>query len=145
MVISEVANSGTIPVLEKMLAFTEARHRMLAENIANIDNPNYRAKQLDTAAFQRALRKAVTDRRECGSTGFSLPAAEQFHQDASGRLVVQPGEEPPENVLFHDQTNARVERQMAMLAENTMMHQAATELLRGQFESLLKAIRGRPA
>ena len=67
----------------------------------------------------------------------------EFHQDAQGRLIVTPGEVPPENVLFHDDTNARIERQMQQIAENTMMHQAATELLRERFEALQKAISGK--
>jgi flagellar basal body rod protein FlgB len=53
-----------------------------------------------------------------------------------------PTTEPAENLLFHDHTNMRIEEQMAMLAENAMMHQTVTELLRGKFETMLKAIRG---
>jgi len=152
MFFADVVNSGTVPALEKVLAFTEARQRMLAENIANVDTPNYRTKQLDVAAFQGALRTALDDRRQSGSSrtrrgaeseALCLPANSQFWQDDQGRLVVQPSEVPAENLLFHDDTNARIERQMAMMAENTMMHQAATELLRSRFDGLLKAIRGR--
>lgn len=150
MLFADVVNQGNVPVLEKMLAFTEARHRMLTENVANIDTPGYVARQLDPKAFQKALRKAIDANkayRPSGDTSggqvpFTLPASDQFRQDAEGRLVVTPGEQPPENVLFHDGTNARIERQMSMLAENAMAHQAATELLRSQFDGLLKAIRG---
>ncbi len=153
MFFADVVNSGTVPALEKVLAFTEARQRMLAENIANVDTPGYRTKQLDTGAFQKALRTALDDgkrtrsvlqdRAGTGAAEFRLPASAQFRQDAQGRLIVQPSETPPDNLLFHDDTNARIERQMAMMAENTMMHQTATELLRSRFDGLLKAIRGR--
>ena len=50
---------------------------------------------------------------------------------------------PPENILFHDGTNQRVERQMALLAENGMMHQTITQLLQDRFKGLNKAISGR--
>ncbi|MBP7933851.1 MAG: flagellar basal body rod protein FlgB [Phycisphaerae bacterium] len=142
MFLTDLANSGPIPVLEKLAAFTEARQRMLAENIANIDNPEYRAKQLDPKTFQESLRKALHARRENPTSGFVLKGTDEIRQDEQGHLVVNPSEVPAENVLFHDHTNARVERQMAAMAENTMMHQAAIELLRSRFEGLKAAIRG---
>ena len=48
-----------------------------------------------------------------------------------------------ENLLFQDGTNARIERQMALLAENTMMNQTVSNLLRAKFDGLETAIRGR--
>ena len=74
-----------------------------------------------------------------------MRGSNQCRVDASGRLEITPTCEPAVNVLFHDQMNMRVERQMAMLAENAMMHQLVTDRLRGRFEALLTAIRGRMA
>ncbi|HOB74202.1 MAG TPA: flagellar basal body rod protein FlgB [Phycisphaerae bacterium] len=143
MEFSDLVNREAIPALEKMLAFTQARQRMLTENIANVDTPGYRTKHLDVGAFQRALRSALESNRQTGGASFELKGTDEFRLDSAGRLEVRPSEEPAENVLFHDGTNVRIERQMAMMAENAMMHQAATELLRTKFEGLLKAIRGR--
>ena len=137
-----IVNSGAIPAMEKMLAFTEARHRMLAENVANVDTPGYKTKHLDPQAFQQALRTALDEKNETRSAEFRLPSTSEFRQDESGRLEVSPEVEPAENLLFHDQTNMRIERQMAMVAENAMMHETVPELLRGRFQGLLKAIRG---
>ncbi len=39
------------------LAFAEARHRMLAENIANWQTPGYKAKDLKAADFTAASMK----------------------------------------------------------------------------------------
>jgi len=142
MLFLDLVNSGPTPVLERMLSFTEARHRMLVRNIANIDTPGYRARQLDAKAFQSALRDSV-DRRKSALEPLAIQGTRQFRQSPTGRLEVTPTEEPPENILFHDQTNMRVERQMAMLAENTMMHQVAAERLKGRYDELLSAIRGR--
>ena len=143
MIFSDVVSRGPTPALEKMLAFTEARQRMLSENIANIDNPQYRTKQLDARAFQDSLHKAMETRRTASAGEFRIPASKEVSQDAAGRLLVTPSEEPAENVLFHDDTNTRVERQMSLLAENTLMHRTATELLRNRLDSLMKAIRGK--
>lgn len=138
--LERVLNGGTIAAMEKMLAFTQARHRVLTENIANVDTPGYITRQLDPEAFQRSLRAALAGERSGG--GFRLKGSDEFHTSTEGQLVVTPSEEPAENILFHDQTNMRIERQMAMLAENAMMHQAVTELLRQRFDQLQTAIRG---
>jgi len=143
MFLADVCNRGALPVLEKALAFTEARHRVLTENVANADTPGYRTKHLDTTAFQEALGRAQARRREDPSGAFELRPSREFRVDAQGFLHITPSEEPPENVLFHDGTNGSLERQMAMLAENALMHQAYAELLRDRFEGLLKAIRGK--
>jgi flagellar basal-body rod protein FlgB len=142
MLFVSLVNSGPTPVLERMLSFTGARHRMLVENIANIDTPSYRTRQLDTKAFQKALGGAV-DRRSSRAEPLAIQGTRQFQQSSTGQLEVTPTEAPPENILFHDQTNMRVERQMAMLAENTMMHQIAADRLKGRYDELLSAIRGR--
>jgi flagellar basal-body rod protein FlgB len=143
MLLGKLTGSNTIEALQKALAFAEARHRVLTENVANADTPGYRTKQLDVAAFQEALAKALARRDEHSSTPLELPASPEVRTSPAGALIVTPGETPPENVLFHDGTNGQLERQMAMLAENALMFRAMTELLRGKYEGLLKAIRGR--
>ena len=145
MFFRDVVNRDTIPLMDAMLSFTQQRHRVLAENVANIDTPGYRAKQLDPAKFQKALQEAVTGRRESGSKELQIGGTDQFEQDAVGRLEFTPTREPAENALFHDGTNARIERQMADMAENGMMHTAMTELLLGKYSGLMSAIRGRVA
>ncbi len=146
MFISSLINRGALPVLEKMAAFTEARHQVLAENIANADTPRYRAKHLDARAFQQALRRAIERRGGSNAAApLEIRSTRQFGMDRDGDLWTKPTEEPLENLMFHDGTTMRIERQMSQLAENHLMHQLATQLLRGRFESLLKAIRGRIA
>ncbi len=142
MFLSDVTSGGAFPMLEKVLSFTESRNRMLAENVANLTTPGYRTRQLDVSAFQAALREA-SDRRSPSDKSFRMGATEEFRLDDSGFLNVTPSREPAENLLFQDGTNARIERQMAMLAENAMMNQFAAETLKGYFEGTAKAIRGR--
>ena len=142
MFLSDITSGGAMPMLEKTLAFNEARQKMLATNIANITTPGYRAKQLDVGAFQSALREASLRRKQTGEP-FRLKDSEHFHVGAGGLLNVTPGEEPVENLLFKDGTNASIERQMSQLAETAMTHQVSTELLKGYFDGLQKAIRGR--
>ncbi len=144
MFLQSVTSGGAFPMLEKTIAFTEARNRVIAENVANITTPGYRAKRLDIGKFQEALRSA-TQRRDDRGGDWKLESTDEFRADASGHLRTTPSREPVENLLFHDGTNASIERQMADIAENTMMHQAATELLKNYYNGMRKAIRGRLA
>ena len=140
MLMNDIVSGGVTPLIEKTMAFAGARHKMLATNIANITTPGYRAKQLDVKSFQSALREASGKR---GDGDLKLGSSKEFRVDSGGLLEVTPSEEPPENLLFQDGTNARIEKQMAMLAENTMVNQAASELLKSQFSDMERAIRGR--
>jgi flagellar basal-body rod protein FlgB len=138
----DVPNSSPVSMLEKTMAFTEQRNRVLAENVANILTPGYRAKQLDVPAFQKALQEASEKRARRGGA-FQLESTREFHTDEGGMLELTPSEEPPENLLFQDGTNTRIERQMALLAENTMMAQASVNLLQQYYRTISEAIRGR--
>ncbi|MEM6979816.1 MAG: flagellar biosynthesis protein FlgB [Planctomycetota bacterium] len=55
--------STTIGALEKTLAFTERRHKVLAGNLANISTPDYRSRDLDVDAFQTALAESIQSRQ----------------------------------------------------------------------------------
>lgn len=142
MFVSDITSGGAFPMLEKTLAFTEANNRMLATNIANATTPGYRNMQLDVSAFQSALREAAEDRKNRDGH-FRLPTTNEFRINAAGRLAVTPSREPAENLLFQDGTSARIERQMALLAENAMMNQITVEILKGYYGGIAKAIRGR--
>lgn len=142
MFLTNVTSGGAFPMLEKTLAFSQARNNMLAENIANVTTPGYRAKQLNVGSFQSALRKA-SDARDAKGGAFELKGTGEVRTDELGHLQVTPSYEPVQNLLFHDGTNSRIERLMSDLAENTMTYQASAELLKGYYDGIGKAIRGR--
>ncbi|UCC28927.1 MAG: hypothetical protein JSU86_12075 [Phycisphaerales bacterium] len=142
MFLSSVTERGAVPALVKTLAYNQARLAMIAENVANIHTPGYRAKQLDAKAFQRALRGALDARGGDANEPFVVKVGREVQTDRNGHLRITPKERPVENVLFHDGTNMSLEREMADLAETGMTHELATALLRGRFELLHKAIRG---
>ena len=140
--ITGITQRGCLPLVEAMVAFTEARHGVIAENIANIDTPGYRTKQLDPAAFQAELRRAASSRKS-PTDELRLCDSRPQKRNSTARLTVTPELEPPENLTFQDGTNASIERQMAMLAENATAHQTSVELLRSGYGALMTAIRGR--
>ncbi len=139
---SGLTDQGAAPALVKTLAYAEARLKMIAENVANANTPGYRAKQLDSRAFQASLKEALDSRRSNPSRPFELRRSDEIGTDDRGRLVVTPTRKPVENALFHDGTNSSIERQMSDLAETGMVHDLAARLLLNRMDGLRKAIRG---
>lgn len=115
---------------------------MIAQNVANIGVPDYKTKQLDVKAFQKALGRALDERGSDHRRPFVIEGR-QFRTNDRGELMVTPGDLPAENVLFHDGTNMSIERQMADLAQNAMVNEMTNTLLKTRFNGLYKAIRGR--
>jgi flagellar basal-body rod protein FlgB len=143
MWIDRLTESRTTRALELAAQFAEQRHNVLAENLANIDTPNYTTQQLDPQAFQKSLRAALDHTAEKPSSRLELRDNAQFSTDSAGGVRVAPAKVPAANVLFHDGTNTRLEQTLADVTQNSMSYELATTLLRSRFESLLRAIRGR--
>ena len=144
--IQGIFNSSSMPVVEKMVQFTGARHQVLTHNIANLSTPHFRPRDLDPRAFQAQLGKALAERRARAQGGglqepFRLKDTRQIRERAGG-LDVRP-EYLDENILFHDRNNRALERTMQNLAENTMAHTASLTFLSSEMELLQIAIRGR--
>src|SRR5207248_690451 len=101
MFIERLLNEGNAPLLEQMLRFTAERHRLLVENVANIDTPLYRQKDLSTEKFQAQLRERMEEKA-------SAPPGSVAFDD-----VEMESENPTRNILFHDRNNRSIEQLMS--------------------------------
>jgi len=131
MFIERLLNEGNAPLLEQTLRFTAERHRLLAENVANVDTPNYRQKDLSVDKFQSMLRDRVQERDS------AAPGTISFDDIAANV------ENPTRNVLFHDGNNRSMEQLMSDSAKNALMHNMIVELLRKQFSAMEMALKER--
>lgn len=130
MLLDRLMNQTNAPLLERVLEFTAARHQLIAENMANVDTPGYRQKDLDVGRFYGQLRRRLEDRDAAaapGSVGFD---------DLSGEL-----RHPNNGILFHDGNNRSMEQLTSDLAKNAMTHNLVIELLRKQFAQLDMALK----
>ena len=132
--IERLFDQSSAPLLEQTLRFTAARQRLIAENVVNVDTPDYRQKDLSVQKFQAMLRDRVETRREGGAAGGD---AVRF-DDLTAEL-----ETPQAGILFHDGNNRSMEQLMSDQAKNGMMHNLCVELLRKQFQSLEMALKDR--
>ena len=142
--IEGLTSSGAIPVLERTVQFTGARHRVLTHNIANISTPNFKPKSLDPDQFRAQLREAVSRRRDnppARGEPLELRDTRQIEFRKDG-IDANPGP-ANENIMFHDRNNRNLERQMQALAENPLTHRRSITMLKNEFDMLNTAIRER--
>ena len=129
--ISDLFSSTTIPVLEQVVNFAQMRHQVLAGNIANLDTPGYRTRDLSTDAFQASLRQAL-ETRDQQTTSYSPPdtALNPFAPVKAGL----------EGILRHDDDNVGLEQQLMEIAKNEMHHNLALTIMNNQLQLIGAAI-----
>ncbi|MDX1947344.1 MAG: flagellar basal body rod protein FlgB [Pirellulaceae bacterium] len=126
--------STNIPILGEVLNFAQARQGVLAGNIANVNTPGYRLRDLSPTAFQEKLKKAIETTREEG--GELSPGLIRSEPGDSLREV----RESLQNILYHDDTNIDLEKQVAEITKNQILHNFALTVMTDQFNLLGQAI-----
>jgi len=130
-----------MPALEKMLLFSGGRQRIIANNIANIDTPNYQGVDVDPQSFQKLLGEAIDSRRNRNGGAFGALELKQNRQVQSvgGRMVLN-AETPAAGVLFQDRNQRDLEHLMQQLVENASTFRVASDLMRKSSSQLKLAI-----
>lgn len=142
--IKGLTEGGALPALERLVSFTEARQKVLANNVANISTPYFEPTDLKVDEFQGILQEAIHDRRQTmNPTRGELKMRDSFNFRFHERGMTAVAEETHEGIMFHDRNNRDLERLMQDVAENQLAHQSAVELVRNQFGMLTMAIRER--
>jgi flagellar basal-body rod protein FlgB len=129
---------STHRILESSLRGRAARHEVLSANIANVDTPGYRPRDLD---FNAAMRSAA----ESGAPGSGETA---LPSDAStsaglnlGSAIYEP--EYPDSRHGEDRLDGNavsLDRQMALLTENSLAYETSLTLLSRAMAALRYAI-----
>jgi flagellar basal-body rod protein FlgB len=120
-----------IAELERGVAFANQRHEVIARNIANLETPGYRARDLVFDDARQTVGQALAP--DPASTRVSLRVA-----DRHARVVFA-----GDGDVRADGNDVSLDRQMAKLAENTLLHNTLVQLLQSQFTTLKQAISGR--
>jgi flagellar basal-body rod protein FlgB len=126
-----IFQSTTIPALEQSLAFSQRRHELLAGNIANMDTPGYRQKDLDETQFQNTLADSIRSASDPDPLAMSPATRDDMY---SGPRAAT------EQIVFHDGSDVSLERQVTEIAKNQHLHGLAVTTMRSQFALLRAAI-----
>ena len=122
---------------EQALGFRAQRAEVLANNIANADTPNYKARDLD-------FSKVLAEQNEKTKSGtFALNMTNSRHIEAEG---LGNGDE---SLLYRtpmqpsiDQNTVDAQLEQSNYAENAVGFQASFTLLNSKFKGLVSALRG---
>lgn len=147
--------SSAIPLLEKVAAFGERRHDVIAGNIANVDTPNYKTRDLPVQKFQEALRAAVERMHNSSSPAASVAANPLSGPASNSRSapatieqlfpeeLFQASDASPRNLTFQDANNRSIESEFMEMTKNNMMQNFAVELMQAQMNMLQAVIQER--
>jgi flagellar basal-body rod protein FlgB len=128
--IHQLFDSSTIPYLHEVVNFTQARHNVLVGNVANLDTPGYKTRDLSVESFQERLAEAIQARHERHeSLSSPLPSG-----DAADPL--QKVRDSLTTILRHDEANVGIEQQVKEISKNQMLHNLAITVMANQFQLL---------
>ncbi|MFQ6098124.1 MAG: flagellar basal body rod protein FlgB [Armatimonadota bacterium] len=111
----------TLAVLEKALDLLALRQQAVANNIANVDTPGYRARRFD---FEAQLRRALSSER--------TRHADPQHAIRRVRGVVREQFAPPRA----DGNNVQMEREIAIIARTTAQYSVIARLIASRLRAL---------
>lgn len=131
---SGVFQSTTVPILEQVVNFGQARHTMLAGNLANLHTPGYQARDLSVEEFQTRLKEAIAARDQRSATQSPGDLTTDWTELAAAAA------ENPKGILYHDQSQDAVELQVTEMVKNQLQHNLALTILTSQFRLLQSAI-----
>jgi flagellar basal-body rod protein FlgB len=143
--LSSLFNSSTVPVLEQVVNFTEARHGVLAGNIANIDTPGYKTRDISPVQFQKRLKEAVQHRHEATQSptyaiNSQIAGRSPGMDSVTGHDGMAKVRESVKSILYHDGSDVSIEKQVAEISKNQAQHNLAVSLMTAQFRLLRAAI-----
>jgi len=126
--------STTIPVLEQVVNFAQARQNVLAGNIANLDTPGYRTRDLSVADFHARLTQAIEARSQPQTIRSPGEPALPPHTELAHVAEESAG------ILRHDEDNVSPEKQVTEMVKNQIQHNLALTIMVSQFRLLQAAI-----
>ena len=125
----------TTRALSASVNLRQTRNNVISSNIANAETPGYQAKKVD---FEEALGRAL-----------NVEALEQPAGMEAGHFPVSHGAlsrvkadiyENPDAAISNDGNTVELEKEMASLAENSIMYKAAIQLINKKMASLKYAV-----
>ncbi len=139
-ILETMFDKGALPVLERTLQFGRMRHRVIANNIANVATPHYRAQDLPVDEFQRLLQTSIARQQRQTIPRFRLEHGFDVRAARDGGLEVSRLVFPNTGVLRHDGNNVSIDMEMAKLSRNAILQDTVLQMLRHQFDLISTAI-----
>ncbi len=121
--------------LASALSFAGRRQTLIADNIANVNTPNYKRRDLDLAAFNAQLSEALGLDGEQADASTAVRRAQRVG-NISGTEVVE------DNLFYRvDMGGVDIDREMSELAKTSLLGSAMGQLLQKRMAAYRLVIR----
>lgn len=134
---------NTVNVLTDAMQGASLEHTQIANNIANVDTPNFRRSDV---SFKSALARSLGTPTDPNALPLKVDSSRQFAiGDATPPLPFDPQARVDESTQMRvDKSNVDIDQEMAKLAANSGYDQGMVEMLREQFMRYRLAITEQP-
>lgn len=118
----------SIKLLENLIIYGAKRHGVLLSNIANVDTPNYKVKDL-------VFPKLIEEEK------LRLEVTHEQH------IQIEPQKELKEEVVelpnesWEDKNNVEIDKEVAKITENSILYQSGLQLLSSRIKMFKNALR----
>jgi flagellar basal-body rod protein FlgB len=120
----------TVPLLatlESFLQLTATREKAISANMANVDTPGYRTRDIN---FESELNRAMSGSLRQTGAGSETPQLLPVIRQVPN-LMERP-----------DGNNVSLDREGLLMAETQLQYQIGIQLVKGEFHQMLSAING---
>ncbi len=118
----------SMKILENLIAYTAKRHGVLLSNIANVDTPNYKAKDL---IFPKLMEEEK----------LKLEVTHENHIKNNDVKGVKEEVVELANENWEDKNNVEIDKEMAKIMENSILYQSGLQLLSSRIRMFKNALR----
>jgi flagellar basal-body rod protein FlgB len=129
----DLFESQTLRALESYVDRLAQRHKVVASNIANIDTPGFKTRDI---TFHATMDELLADRSSRGS----LRTTNERHIEGAASGAADMVFEPQGLIERADRNNVDIDREMTKLNETSFGYALATHLLRGRYQKLITSI-----
>lgn len=121
----------TTAALNSAIQFRQLRQDVISTNIANAETPGFKAKKMD---FEEALARAV----DIDGKGRMTVDNEDHYLVGKGSIsrVTPDVYDNPDGQTNNDGNNVDMEKEMAQLAENSILYKTAIQLINKKLAAL---------
>jgi flagellar basal-body rod protein FlgB len=131
----------TVSLLERSLDLRAMKHKSIVSNVANIDTPHYKA-------FDVMVEDELQRLNRTSGAGADIQAATpregHLHprEPSAARISRHIGPESDIHIKRQDGNTVDLDREMATMAENSLMYTLSAQIVAKKFQSLRNVIEG---
>lgn len=159
--LQSITQASTMPLLQQIAKFSEKRQEVLAGNIAGIDTPDYKSRDLPVQSFHEALSRAARQLKSPQSPypnqytsslfPIELPTSPLSRETATDKVAAEFSDDlfraspiPESELGLQDRGKRGIEYEMREMTKTLMIQNYAMQMMQAQFDLLEAVIAERP-